>query len=225
MMEIKSGFRQAIQDYFGLLEKRYPQKAILRLVGDRYKLSRTERNILYRGVASREESLRRKEKLIPPDHMNNQTLHIDALNQLYPVAAYLNGDPVFLSTDGLLRDAAAVHGTGWLNKHLDRAMSLTDDLITKSNIEEVHYFVDEKVNHSHEVASKIRQLSSQDITTQINLSRQVDQKLRNMESGIIATSDSQVIDRSQVPVFDLARHVLTENFSPDFFNLDFLYHK
>ncbi len=42
MFNYSTGFTQAIKDYESFLSKKYPQKAILKLVGDRYKLRGTE---------------------------------------------------------------------------------------------------------------------------------------------------------------------------------------
>ena len=46
-------FADAAADYLFLLEHRYPQAAVLKLTGDRYKLSSLERSVLYRGKIGR----------------------------------------------------------------------------------------------------------------------------------------------------------------------------
>ncbi|MCD4730306.1 MAG: DUF434 domain-containing protein, partial [Bacteroidales bacterium] len=89
-MQFSSDFGKATADYFSFLQKEYPQKAILKLVGDRYKLSRVERSMLYRGIAVEKENISRKSKLVkelPADSM----LVIDGLNQILAIASYLNG--------------------------------------------------------------------------------------------------------------------------------------
>ena len=63
-MQISPEFKSAYNDYLDLLTKKYPQKAILKLVGDRYKLNGSERTMLYRGVCTREGINIRKKKMM-----------------------------------------------------------------------------------------------------------------------------------------------------------------
>ena len=53
-VEISIDFKQAVIDYLYLLEKLYPHKAILKIIGDRYRLSKTQRSILFRGITRKE---------------------------------------------------------------------------------------------------------------------------------------------------------------------------
>ncbi len=51
------------------------------------------------------------------------------------------------------------------------------------------------------------------------ISDKVDQELKNISSGIIATSDSQIIEKSKVNIFDLAYNTLKYHFNPKITNL------
>ena len=92
-------FLKAAFDYVYLTDRKYPGKAILELVGRRYGLSGQERIMLYRGVFSLTESRSRQHKLKVSIRDTEQPLYIDGYNQLFTLAAYLNGDVVFESTD------------------------------------------------------------------------------------------------------------------------------
>ncbi len=46
-------FKDAVRDYRFLLDRSYPQKASIKLVGDRNQLTGQERSLLYRGVSDR----------------------------------------------------------------------------------------------------------------------------------------------------------------------------
>jgi len=222
-MKFSESFLKALSDYRSLLDKSYPQKSVLKMVGDRYALSRTERNILYRGVAGTSESEFRKAKRIAANALFHQILYVDALNQLYTLAAYLNGNAVFISTDGFLRDAAAVHGSGSLNKHLNKSLQLILSFLKNTDVADAVFYIDEKVNQSREIAGSLEQIStSHRLSYQSMISQKVDQDLRIVKDGIIATADSQIIEKATVPVFDLARHVLEYHFSPDFPDLNLL---
>ena len=107
MYLFSKGFQEAIVDYTYLIEKNYPRKTILKMVGDRYQLRSAERSMLYRGVCSRDESLNRKNKKLAalPE---NAVLHIDGYNVIRTIGSYLSGKQVFISVDGFLRDAAEI---------------------------------------------------------------------------------------------------------------------
>jgi hypothetical protein len=46
-----------------------------------------------------------------------------------------------------------------------------------------------------------------------------DHLIREAEEGVIASSDSTIIDKSALPVFDLPKYVLENSFSPHILNL------
>ena len=56
------------------------------------------------------------------------------------------------------------------------------------------------------------------------VSQTVDNDLISLEKGIVVTSDSEIIDRSNCRILDLARHLLHEKFQPEFSNLNMLIH-
>ena len=95
-------------DYRWLLDPGYPQTASLKLVGDRHRLERDERLVLFRGVSAAAASASRR--ALVSDTARGRTLLVDGYNQAFAVMHYLAGRPVFLSSDGLLRDAGASHG-------------------------------------------------------------------------------------------------------------------
>ena len=53
MVMFTETLKDAARDYRFLLNRSYPQKASIKLVGDRYQLSGQERSVLYRGVSDR----------------------------------------------------------------------------------------------------------------------------------------------------------------------------
>jgi len=104
-----ASFSDAAQDYRLLLDKGYPVDACIRLVGDRYRLDKVGRTILFRGILpeklSLENSQRRATSLTP-----KTSIAIDGYNLLFTITNYLRGHPLFIATDGFLRDAGGAHG-------------------------------------------------------------------------------------------------------------------
>lgn len=218
MFILSDNLLSGIEDYYLLLSKKYPQKTILKLVGDRYKLSRTERSILYRGISIENENISTRDKLIQelPTH---SVLVVDGLNQLLTIASYLNGNIVFISTDEILRDASEMHGKAFRTDLLERSIELIDGYCKSRNLKQLLFYIDQQVNGYE----KIKILLSKRIPeSQIIISDQVDKMLINFTTGIIATSDSQIIDRTSLKVFDLAYHTLKFHFHPNFLDLQSL---
>lgn len=199
------------------------------LVGDRFRLTRRQRTILYRGVCSEEEALRRKSRLVEPAAAADATLTVDGYNVLLILYHYLAGYPVFLCRDGLVRDAGLSRGRSARPEKLGQvARRLAETLAGASGPpESLRIVLDEAMSHSRDHAGIIRSVWSEvDQETaggsdpaakrlprlEIRLSPAADAELAGAGEGFLATSDSQVIDRSRLPIVDLPRWVLEESF-------------
>ena len=220
MITYSENFLIALNDYEAFLSKNYPQKAILKLVGDRYKLTGTERTMLYRGTASKENAERRFYKLVSVANLKGEILHIDALNQLLTISAYLLGSPVFLCKDGFLRDASELHGKAIEALLPIRAFEIVMAYLSKIENSGMTFYFDIQVDGCKEYCDKlIQKIPDFIIQPEIILSKKVDNDLICLQEGIISTSDSAIIDKSQLSVFDLARNTLEYHFWPEFFDL------
>jgi len=56
LMDVSPALKDAVKDYFFLQNKAYPEKASVALVGDRYRLSKEERMVLFRGITSYQQA-------------------------------------------------------------------------------------------------------------------------------------------------------------------------
>lgn len=222
-MVSSEGFEYAVRDYYDMLNKKYPQKAILKLVGDRYKLSRTERSMLYRGVSAKEGNKFRSEKLIPEELVKDHDLFVDGLNQILTVAAYLNGNVVFISSDGFLRDASEIHGKIFRSALLSRTVKLICEYCRTLHLKQLIFYVDEQVNGAERIKNLLLKKTHElKINFKIVMSYRVDKELKSLTNGIIATSDSQVIQKSISNIFDLALQTLKFHFNPEIIDLNTL---
>lgn len=221
-MKFSSDFSKAVVDYFILLQKKYPQKAILKLVGDRYKLTGVERSIMYRGISTESENISRKEIFLK-ELPSGKTLAADSFNQILTIASYLNGNIVFISTDGILRDASEMHGKIFRTELLDRSINLIFEYCKSLELKQIAFYIDQQVNYHEKLNNSLSRIIS---TSQIISSDQVDNALVNLSSGIIATSDSQIIDKTKLKIFDLSFQTLKFHFNPHFLDLsNFIYKK
>lgn len=104
--------RPAADDYLVFLARGYPEGTVRRIVSDRHRLTGPDRVALYRGVLPARVAEARRARLASVDDARSKGLLADGHNVLTTVGNYLRGVPLFLATDGLLRDTGEVHGVG-----------------------------------------------------------------------------------------------------------------
>lgn len=219
MIEISEHLQLAIRDYLDFQERKYPAKSVLKLICDRYGLNSAERAILFRGVALPETADARNRKLTaaPP---NGATLNIDFFNQSLIVVSYLAGNSLFVSCDGILRDASGFHGKKIPEHLFARAVELICETIGQLNPPGITLFADTQINHAEEMAAISEAIFSDlPFESNIRMTREADRELASLRSGVICTADSVIIDRTVLPVFDLALLVLTSRFRAEFTDL------
>ncbi len=217
-MQIRPEFVTALKDYLFLLENKYPQKATLKLVSDRYRLNSVERSLLFRGVViSRNRQLRQAKttEQLPSSGL----ISIDGFNVLRTVASYLLGRPIFMAMDGFLRDASEMHGKPLKLENRLHAFDLVMDTL-KNKALEVHFWFDAPVSYSGETASAINEkLKSLGIKGKAEVVRSADHVLKQVQEGVVATADSAIIESAHVPAVDLAKITLLTHFKPEFTDL------
>jgi hypothetical protein len=206
--------KPAIEDFRYLKNRNYPDRAALKLVGDRHRLTAVQRNCLFRGVFSTSDSRQRRTKLVSPQEVEGQLLGVDWYNVLITVESYLKGSPVFVSDDGLVRDSSGIHGSYRAGKITERAIEeilATFEVLKPGRIE---IFLDSPISHSGDMAEKLRQRLAGEASMpyRVSVFPSADYPLKSF-TGIVATSDSTIIDRDKVArVFDLARFVIENGF-------------
>lgn len=205
-------FTEATKDYKYLLERNYPQKSLLKLVGDKYQLSSLERSILFRGIVTDEQSLNRKKK--KASELGTSTkLFIDGYNVIRSVGSYLLGRTVFISQDGFLRDASEMHRSTLKIETLDNVVQLLLNFLKKVHPVHVMIYLDQPVSKSGELAAKLNEkIGDHQLVGKAITVHSPDHHLALAEEGIVCTADSVVIDNCQVQVFDLAMAILKDNF-------------
>jgi hypothetical protein len=204
-------FRSAYFDFKLFKEKGYPEKASIKLVGDRYRLTRTERNSLFRGVIVDSIADARKRKIIGPSGAAGLRLGVDWYNVLITVESYLRGVPLFIADDGILRDSAATHGSYRRTAATDKAFPVILDALGALRPERVDVFLDSPIAFSGMMAEEIRgRLEDRPFAAEVALARSADFPLKTYR-GIVASSDSVILDRAE-RILDLPRLALEAAF-------------
>ena len=207
--------KEAACDYYMLKNRKYPAKGSLKLVGDRYRLTSIQRAILFRGIFDNESSENRRKKLIADP--GNTILIIDGYNVIFTILNYQKGHPLFISNDGFLRDAGGKYGRIENQGSFKSALAVLSKNLASLKPESVEIYLDSPVSHSRIHAAWIREiLENKNIICRVETVKSADFVLKNAKNGYICSSDSVIIDSSELRVFDLARYCLQTSFNPDF---------
>ena len=212
-------FIAAARDYRMLLDKDYPVDASLKLVGDRYRLSHNGRMMLYRGILSLKASQINLAKLIRSP-WERASLGVDGYNILFTLMNYMHGHPMFIATDGFLRDVGGAHGRIADHRGFERMAEIAAEYLAALNLESLTFFLDAPVSSSGRQAGFLREAFTQrSMNAEVRLENGVDHFLACWEGELIATADSAIIGRTNAHVFDLARAILENQFEARFISL------
>lgn len=214
-------FQQAAGDYLWLLEKGYRAGRILELVGNHYQLPATERSMLYRGIQTEATRKKRAGKLIfETETLAGKELALDGFNVLIAIASYLQGLPVFIASDNWLRDAAHLRNKIQKITRFADAIECLLAHLRVLNPGNVLIFLDKKADLHQQLKDFLLDSAFWEKDRfSIIVSDLVDEDLMAINSGILCTSDSEIIDHTTCRLFDLARNTLENAFRPDFVDM------
>ena len=219
MKEIVSiDFITACSDYFSLQEKEYPQRLVFKIICDRYKLNTIQRVILYRGIFPSRETEKRKLKRL--EYLHQVNLSVDLSNVIFRLSNYLCGRPVFLCNDSLLRDAGDAFDKVYSNEILNRSVGMMIEFLLSQSLISLNFVIDTPVDNTPLIISALKKTMLYfNFPVTINEVYPADRFLEGPVPHVIATADSEVIDRLPYPVFDIPRAILDKHFHPEYLNL------
>ena len=120
---------------------------------------------------------------------------------------------VFIANDSFLRDAGEVYGKPNDEPVFERALEICLKFLKKSNPSRVEFLLDSPISHSAELAGKIRGLiASVGLEGDARIDKNPDALLIKQNRGIVASSDSDILDNTEQPIIDLAHLILIDNF-------------
>ncbi len=211
-------FIEAARDYFWLQEKDYPQRLFFKVVCDRYRMDSIQRVIIYRGIfPSVENKARLKRQTTSAEGMN---LVVDTTNVVFRLNNYLCGRPVFLCTDGLLRDAGDAFGKQFPDDIHKRSIHLLIAYMKQLGVRSAHCLIDQPADGSEMIQQELETAAPEfGYPLVIESTYPADRKMNGSSPCIIATADSEVIDHLPCPCIDLPRIILEKEFSPAFLSI------
>jgi hypothetical protein len=215
---LSDDFISACRDYYYLMNRHFPERGVLKLVGDRYRLDGDQRTVLYRGISSRKRSETRASLLI--SGVTGKDLIIDGYNVLFTLLNYRLGRITFISTDLILRDAGSLHGKLRDEKTFSECVSLLTDYLRFKQPGRIDVYLDSPVSHSERHAQLIREkMSASRLAGDCHVIKSADWALRRNQQSVSATSDTAIIEKAMAPVIDLSREILEHVYGATFLNL------
>ena len=199
--------QKAAEDFRYLLNREYPRKASLEIVGNRYGLTFDERHLLHRGVFSDADSEARRKKIISIKAIQSKDLAIDGHNVLITVEAGLSGRPLILADDGFVRDISGLSGSFKKTEVTEKAIRLIVTFLKKWRPRHTLFLFDAPISKSGILAQELRGLLKKEGLPGDALAVKVPEKTLIGFQGVIATSDTAIIDRSE-KVIDLAGDII-----------------
>jgi hypothetical protein len=213
-------FHTAAREYRWMLNRGYPARQLVKLVGDRHRLTAEARSAIYRGVLSETESRATLERLLSLPEATGRRVVVDGHNALFSVAHYLRGVPVYRATDGLLRD---VGGTARrLNEWaiVDQAVEALMETAAAAELR-LDVVLDAPMDFSKEHARRFRDgLARHGIAGVAEILASADRAVvaRLDEVGpdaVLTSGDAEVVRRCVAPVLDLAQETLRQRFNAE----------
>lgn len=212
-MQLKNEFLLAVNDYFFLINKEYPVKSSLKIVGDHYNLNSIERNILLRGISSSIKIMERKKKKINEFEIEGKKVFIDGYNLIFTISNYYSGNFCFIAMDGFIRDCANIGGRNKKKLNFEKSVQIILSFFYELKPEKCIIYFDEPVSKSKEDITIFEKLLDDNKKYfDLVLVKNPDTILSNIDSEkIVITSDSVIIDKAKSRIFDLIKWYFEKN--------------
>ena len=201
--------RSAAEDLRLLLGRGYGMNESLQLVGNHFRLTKRQRQLLYRGIVAPRKARVRQRKVIAVRHLAGRRLWVDGYNALIISETCLAGGIVLLSDDGVLRDIQGVFGAFRVSEHTDAALDHLTAVLSDHKPAATTVILDERMRFARHVEKQWRRRFARSglERAEVRQVERVDRMLQDAPADtVIATSDRETIDAAE-QVCDLPRAV------------------
>lgn len=199
--------RRAVADLEWLLSRGYPERASVKLVGDRFRLRDRQRKAILRTACSDQDLVRRAEREVDAGQVKNQVLFLDGFNVLITVESALSGGLLFESRDGCYRDLASIHGSYKRVTETRQAILHIGNYLQKIDVPQVFWYFDRPVSNSGRLKTMLYEMATaQGWNWNVDLVYNPD-KVLIAASEIVVSSDSIILNQAE-RWFNLGRKVV-----------------
>jgi hypothetical protein len=200
----------AAADFRYLLSRGYPRAAALTLVGNRYNLEHTARQLLHRGIFAPEAAAARRAKLRLLREVLGLPLALDGHNVLITLECARRGVPLVAADDGWIRDVGQVSRAFRPSPETESVLALLAAYLTRHTAGTLAVYYDAPLSFSGELAKLTEELwAAQGLPVTAQAVPVPEQELAGFP-GALATSDTALIDAHD-PVVDLAGEIIRQH--------------
>lgn len=178
--------REAVKDVVYLLNRGFAENSVLKIVGDRYRLQKRQRQALMRAVCTDEILLTSQQKQIDWNQLSGKSVVIDAYNLLITTESALSDGIILHCKDGCYRDIASVHGTYRKVAETLPAIRLIGQALQSLGVTKAHWFLDSPISNS----GRLKQLLLEEAT----------QNQWNWEAELVHSPDKTLVERSEIVI-------------------------
>ena len=198
---------EAGRDLRYLLNRGYNRPSSLKLIGDKYRLDKAERSILYRSIYSSSDVERMASKRVMAEALRDEHVLIDGFNVMNTVETMLRGDPLILCDDGVLRDFSEIHGKYKLTEKTHESLKLLLKALKELRVASAKILFESQISRSGEIAGYARRLLREmGLDGSAETAKNVDSQLQRSRH-VIMTSDSAILLRC-TKFYDLPAYIL-----------------
>lgn len=199
----------AVLDLRYLLDRGYPRDRAVSFVGDRYRLTKKFRNLLYRCVFSSSKAVEHRRGMLEARELEAKRLCIDGYNVLITVESGIGNREVILCDDGFIRDITGVYGKYRMSTLTEKAIKLIVEALAELRIESAAIFFDSAVSFSGELSRLFGERAKEmGVALEAKTVRKGDLGVKECD-GVACSSDRGIISGAR-ELFDLAGYVLPE---------------
>lgn len=201
--------RRGMADLCWLLDRGYATNSALKLVGDRYGLTRRQRIAVNRCAATTEAAEDRGRRCADLDALAGEPVWLDGYNVLTSVEAALGGGVILLGRDGCYRDMASVHGSYRKVAETVPALQLIGEVLARCGVSQCRWYLDSPVSNSGRLKGILQDVAEKaGWNWRVELVFNPDTLLAETDA-LVASSDSGILDACGRWV-NLARAVIAE---------------
>jgi hypothetical protein len=189
--------RQAVHDVCWLLDRGYGLASAAELAGNRYHLTRRQRNAVARCSCSSAARERRQAHCVAAAELRGQELWLDGFNVLTAVETALGGGVILVGRDGCCRDVAGVYSHYHRVQETVPALQAIGRLAAQWGVSQCRWWLDSPVFNSGRLKKIMLEIAAEaGWSWQVELVTNPDRVLSDAPQ-IVASSDHAILDRCQ----------------------------
>lgn len=192
-IEASQTLYEAGTDLYYLLNRGYKIKGASVFIGNHFMLSERQRLALVRGVSSKENIQRRREKELT-GMLEGCVVNIDGFNTIITLEVALSDSLLLKCMDGTIRDLAALRGTYRLIDKTELAIKKIGEALEEKKVKKALFYLDSPVSNSGRLKVKIQELLKEcSFEVEVLVIHNVDSELEKLSHVI--TSDAIILDK------------------------------